>query len=42
LIIRGHEFATKTLNDVLVAKGLVAKEEVLKRIEKVVEERQNP
>ncbi len=38
-IILSNMYSMEALIDVLVEKGLVTKEEVLKRIEKVVEER---
>ncbi len=38
-IVLSNMYSMEALIDVLVEKGLVTKEEVLKRIEKVVEER---
>ena len=38
-IVLPNMYSMEALIDVLVEKGLVTKEEVLKRIEKVVEER---
>jgi len=38
-IVPSNMYSTEALIDVLVEKGLVTKEEVLKRIEKVVEKR---
>ncbi len=38
-IVLSNMYSIEALIDVLVEKGLVTKEEVLKRIEKVVEER---
>jgi len=38
-IVLSNMYSMEALIDVLVDKGLVTKEEVLKRIEKVVEER---
>ncbi|MCH7500971.1 MAG: hypothetical protein IH886_13345 [Nitrospinae bacterium] len=38
-IVLSNMYSMEALIDVLVGKGLVTKEEVLKRIEKVVEER---
>ena len=40
-IVLSNMYSMEALIDVLVEKGLVTKEEVLKRIEKVVEEREN-
>ena len=38
-IVLSNMYSMEALIDILVEKGLVTKEEVLKRIEKVVEER---
>ncbi len=38
-IVLSNMYSMEALIDVLVEKGLVTKEEVIKRIEKVVEER---
>jgi hypothetical protein len=38
-IVLSNMYSMEALIDVLIEKGLVTKEEVLKRIEKVVEER---
>ena len=40
-IVLSNMYSLEALIDVLVEKGLVTKEEVLKRMEKVVEERGN-
>lgn len=39
-IVLSNMYSMEALIDVLVEKGLVTKEEVIKRIEKVVEKRQ--
>ena len=40
-IVLSNMYSMEALSDVLVEKGLVTKEEVLKRIEEVVEKRVN-